>query len=224
MTLQEQFGLRPSWVAADIGSGTGKLSRLLLSCGCTVFGVEPSPQMRAEAEEELAHFDGRFHSIAGSAEMTNLPDQSVDLIAAGQAAHWFDVQPAAVEFRRILRPGGWVALVWNSRDEHDGATIGFSQLLKKHPGRTAPPRRANAMEHDRKVLLGRAHYAFAFIQEQQADLETLLSLALSKSYAPLPGDQEHEPLVEAVEALFERYQQDDRLRLVYRTELFVGRP
>ena len=113
--LREKGTVRPNMVVADIGSGTGILTELLLREGCEVFAVEPNSAMRDKAEVLLGHLD-RFHSIAARAEDTMLPDGSVDLIAIGQAFHWFELAPTRIEFLRILKPGGYLCLVWNSRD------------------------------------------------------------------------------------------------------------
>jgi SAM-dependent methyltransferase len=112
--LEGECGLTDRWVVADIGSGTGILSELFLGNGNRVFGVEPNAEMRRAAERLLGG-DARFTSVAGSAEATTLAEGSVDLVAAGQAFHWFDPEAARAEFLRVLKPGGWVALAWNAR-------------------------------------------------------------------------------------------------------------
>lgn len=99
---------------ADIGSGTGILSRAMLERGWTVYGVEPNDDMRKEAEKRLSAFP-RFHSVAGTAERTGLPGASVDLVTAAQSFHWFDAAAFKRECRRLLSRGGKVALIWNSR-------------------------------------------------------------------------------------------------------------
>ena len=78
------------------------------------FGVGPNPGMRAAGERLLADFHG-FQSVDGRAEATTLPDQIVDFVAAAWAFHWFELEHTRAEFARILRPPGWVALVWNER-------------------------------------------------------------------------------------------------------------
>src|SRR5258706_9853328 len=110
--LRSDLGLRPAHVVADIGSGTGLLSRLLVENGNVVYGVEPNRAMAAVAEADLGP-SRRFHSVDGRAEATGLGAGSVDLVTAGQAFHWFKVPESRAEFLRILRPGGGVALVWN---------------------------------------------------------------------------------------------------------------
>ena len=113
--LRTECGLSPSSIVADIASGTGILTRMLLENGNRVFGVEPNPEMRRAGEQFLTRYPG-FTSVAGSAEATMLDDHSVDIITAAQAAHWFERERARREFVRILVPGGWTVLLWNERD------------------------------------------------------------------------------------------------------------
>ena len=112
--LKKMCGLTPDSVIADIGSGTGIFTRMLLQNGNRVFGIEPNADMLMAAEKLLASFP-RFTSVAGAAETTTLTDYSVDFITAAQAAHWFDRERARREFVRILKPRGWTVLLWNER-------------------------------------------------------------------------------------------------------------
>lgn len=112
--LYNDIGLRPNCKIADIGSGTGSLSKLLLERGSNVIAVEPNQAMREAAEKSLDS-NPNFQSRSGSAEATGLPEQSVEFIVCAQAFHWFDRVAAQTEFRRILQPGGKVILLWNSR-------------------------------------------------------------------------------------------------------------
>ena len=109
-----ECGLAPNHVLADMASGTGIWTRVLLENGNPVFGVEPNAEMRQAGERLLAGFP-KFTSVAGSAEATTLADASVDLVTAAQAGHWFDRARARQEFVRILKPGGWLVLLWNER-------------------------------------------------------------------------------------------------------------
>src|ERR1700735_5922855 len=113
-TLETECGLMPGHVIADIASGTGIWTRMLLENGNKVFGVEPNSEMRKAGEGLLVRFP-KFNSVAGTAEATTLRDQSVDFVTAAQAAHWFDRERARREFLRILKPGGWLVLLWNER-------------------------------------------------------------------------------------------------------------
>jgi ubiquinone/menaquinone biosynthesis C-methylase UbiE len=129
--LERECGLRPGIRIADIGSGTGILSELLLTAGCEVAAVEPNPDMR-QAGERLLGARPRFLSIAGRAEDTRLPDHSVDLITAAQSFHWFDQRATKAEFRRILRPGGFVVLIWNERLVVGPFLEGYEALLQRY--------------------------------------------------------------------------------------------
>ncbi len=131
--LGRECGLRAGSVVADIGSGTGLLAKLFLDFGCRVIGVEPNADMRAAGDRFLSSAYDKFSSVDGRAERTGLEDASVDMIAAGQAFHWFDAIAARREFLRIIRPPGWVVLIWNEREvpEH-GFLKGYEDLLNHY--------------------------------------------------------------------------------------------
>src|SRR5438128_9575556 len=112
--LTAQCGLSRNSIIADVGSGTGILSELFLKNGNQVFGVEPNREMREAGKRILADYSN-FKSVEGSAESTSLPDKSVDFITAAQAFHWFDHERTRTEFARILKPNGWIILLWNER-------------------------------------------------------------------------------------------------------------
>ena len=113
--LEKEIGLSSSSIIADIGSGTGISSEMFLKNGNIVYGVEPNKEMREAAERLLAEHPN-FKSINGTAEDTTLAANSIDILSAGQAFHWFDVIKTEIEFKRILKNGGWVVLVWNERE------------------------------------------------------------------------------------------------------------
>src|SRR5271168_3293463 len=112
--LKKDCDLATESVIADIASGTGIFTQVLLENGNRVFGVEPNAEMRRAGEAFLRSYP-RFTSVAGTAEATTLPDHSLEIVAAAQAAHWFDREKARREFIRILKPGGWCVLLWNER-------------------------------------------------------------------------------------------------------------
>src|SRR5579864_1756896 len=127
--LKTECGLTPHHVVADIASGTGIWTRMLLENDNHVFAVEPNAEMRQAGERLLAPFP-KFTSIAGSAEATTLPDASVDFITAAQAAHWFDRERTRREFVRLLKRRGWLVLLWNERLTDSTAFLrAYEQLL-----------------------------------------------------------------------------------------------
>ena len=130
--LLEGLGNPSQLVAADIGAGTGISSRLLAQRGLRVIAIEPNEAMREAASPHPLVELGD-----GSAEVTNIPDASLDLVTCFQAFHWFNPEPTLVEFHRILKPTGRLAVVWNDRDRNDELTQGYSCLVeiasKNHP-------------------------------------------------------------------------------------------
>ena len=112
--LSDECGLTAASVIADVGSGTGIMTRLFLENGNRVFAVEPNREMRQDAERNLASY-AQYVSVDATAEETTLPAASADFVVAAQAFHWFDREQVRPEFVRILRPEGWVVLVWNDR-------------------------------------------------------------------------------------------------------------
>ena len=101
--LNAQIGFNKDKIVADVGSGTGILTKIFLDNGNRVFGIEPNDEMRSFAEKNLSRYDN-FVSMNQSAENTGLSSNSIDLVTAGQALHWFDPDQSRVEFARILRP------------------------------------------------------------------------------------------------------------------------
>jgi SAM-dependent methyltransferase len=215
---------RPGDVIADVGSGTGKLSRLFLDLGHRVLGVEPNAEMREAGERELGAHPG-FTSADGRAEATGLPERSVDLVAAGQAFHWFEARAARVEFLRILRDSAPVVLVWN--DRRDGASpfmAAYENLLATHGTdyRRVARRRldAGALE----TLYGAAGIERRVLEHRQAlDREGLLDRLRSCSYLPGEGDPRQASMLAAAARLFDAHQRDGRVQLEYDTRLYLGR-
>lgn len=170
---------------ADVGSGTGLFAKCLLKTGTTVYAVEPNQAMRTVAEQDLQH-DSSFMSIEGTAERTGLPTHSMDAISGATAFHWFDRQACAQEFKRILKPAGWVMLVWNLRwPEFSPILQGYEEILQKHCPKYQGIPSKMISEEEIKHFFGATqpveiHY---FPYEQQFDLEGFIGRLRSTSYA-----------------------------------------
>jgi SAM-dependent methyltransferase len=222
--LRECGALPASAIVADVGSGTGLSTTLFLDAGCEVFAVEPNAPMRLAAERALA--GGRsFHSVDARAEATTLGDESVDLVAAGTAFHWFDRDDARAEFTRILRPNGHVALFWNVRNLDSAFMRAYEALLRAHvPEYAATHARERANDASMRAFFGDGYIAHAVFPNPKAlDLDALLGRVASSSYAPRDGDPSHAPLAAALRALFERHAENGRVAMLYDTHLHLGR-
>jgi SAM-dependent methyltransferase len=220
--LATECGLTRQSRIADVGSGTGILTRLFLDFGCEVFAVEPNPEMRSGAERQLAA-EPRFHSVDARAESTTLPDASVDFVTAGQSFHWFDAAAARAEFRRILTPEGCVVLIWNERLVTEGFLAEYEEMLQRLStdyGRVDHRRIDSAQI---AAFFGHASWRTAtFPNHQDFGWNGIRGRLLSSSYAPLPGSPKYAPMMEELEAMFAKYQQGGEVKLLYETKMYVG--
>ena len=203
---------------ADIGSGPGIMSRIFLDAGCEVFGVEPNPEMRQSGERALAAYP-KFHSTAGRAEETGLPDASVDVVTAAQAFHWFEPAGTRAEFRRILRPHGWVMLVWNERRHLPGFMADYDAAIAQY----APEQPRVNPQRIAGFFAGAPFRHAQFYNQQRLDREGLRGRLASCSYAPEPGTATFEQLMRIMGELFERYQENGVITVLYETDVFYGR-
>jgi SAM-dependent methyltransferase len=221
--LETECGLTSASVVADAGSGTGILSELFLNNGNHVFGIEPNKEMREAGERRLARYP-RFTSVAGTAEATALGDASVDFVSAGQAFHWFDPERARAEFARILKPGGWVVLVWNwRRKDQTPFLAAYERLLKTHRtdrGEAEIWRRGDEMA---ATFFGPGSFEKAtFDNAQVLDLDGLKGRLLSISYVPAQGEPGSDEMLSNVEEIFRKHQTSGRVRIEYDTKVYYG--
>jgi SAM-dependent methyltransferase len=208
---------------ADVGSGTGILTELLLETGAAVWAVEPNHAMRAAAERHLGDY-GRFRSIAATAEATTLLDASVDLITASQAFHWFDVQRSRLELRRILRPEGWVALIWNERPQEVVPLLDdYDTLLRRYCPEYDKVTSMRADESKIREFLGHRPEIAVFANRQVFDYAGLEGRLMSSSYAPEAGSPQHEPMIAGLREIFDRHNRAGKVQFPYRTLVYFGR-
>jgi SAM-dependent methyltransferase len=220
--LASECGLTPKSVVADVASGTGIFTQLLLENGNRVFGVEPNREMRAAGEQFLKAY-GQFSSVAGSAEATTLPAQSVDMITAAQAAHWFDRAKARGEFVRILKPGGWLVLLWNERKTDRTAFLrDYERLLLAYGTDYQEVRHERTTAEIADFFVPSAFQSRTFATTQECDYPALEGRLLSSSYTPQPGDSRYEPMLRELRAIFEAHQTERCVALEYDTRVFYG--
>jgi len=217
-------GLGPLSLVVDVGAGTGISSRLFAQHGFQVIGIEPNDEMRVQAQvESLPPPLASPAYRPGRAETTGLPDACADLVLAAQAFHWFEPSAALAEFRRILKPNGWVALLWYERDESDPATAAFGAAMRTAPDavRVEGPRmRAGEALADSPHVESVEQSVFP--HRQRHDRAGLLGRAFSASYAPRESDAA-EPFKAALDAVFDRFQQNGLVTLHYHTTVHLAR-
>lgn len=221
--LKSECELNPQSVIADIGSGTGKLTELFLNNGNPVFGVEPNHDMREAGERFLKPFP-RFTSIGATAEETTLPNACADLIAAGQAFHWFDREGCHKEFARILKPGGWVVLIWNDRKNQSTAfLVEYEKLLKTYATDYSKVDHKNIDDDVVREFFGYAPTKKIFPSAQEFDLEGLKGRLLSSSYAPDKDQPGHAEMLRDLETIFNARQENGHVEFAYNTVVYYGK-
>jgi SAM-dependent methyltransferase len=211
--LVERTGLGPGKTVLDVGAGTGKLTRLLVSSGARVVAVEPIPEMRAL-------IDGA-EAVDGTAEELPFADGEADVITVAQAFHWFDHARALPELHRVLRPGGRLALAWNMRDLDDPLQRRVEDLL-------APLRREVPLHQvgswreplGRSPLFGPAETG-AFRFEQSFTTDDLCDRVASTSFVAAMPPVERDALLAEVRAL--TYGIAEPFAFPYRTEVHLYR-
>jgi len=223
LALKTECGLTPSHAIADIASGTGIWTRILLENGNPVFGVEPNAEMRQAGERLLAAFP-KFTSIAGTAEATTLLDASVDFVTAAQAAHWFDRKRTRQEFSRILKPGGWLVLLWNERLTDSTPFLrDYENLLQAYGTDYADVRHEHTTDAVNVFFDPAPFRERAFAMRQEFDYAGLEGRLLSSSYAPGPGHPKHAPMVRELHRIFEAHAVAGRVSFDYKTKMYFGR-
>lgn len=219
-TLEQDCGFTNESIVADIASGTGIFTKLLLEHGNRVFGVEPNAEMRRAGEEFLSTYP-KFTSVTGTAEVTTLEPRSVDFVTAAQAGHWFDRQKSRREFARILKSGGWAVLVWNERrTDRTPFLRAYEDMLFRYGTDY------NEVRHEHTVVA--EFFDPVPFQERTFDLQQVFDYAgvegrlLSSSYAPGPGHPNHAPMLRELHRIFDLHQQGGQVSIEYATRMFYG--
>ncbi|MDR1913097.1 MAG: class I SAM-dependent methyltransferase [Clostridiales bacterium] len=222
-------GITQNSIIVDIGSGTGKFSGMLCAREYNVIGVEPNKAMREQAEIMLRR--PRFTSVCGSAEETTLPDNSADAIVSAQAFHWFNLEKCKPEFRRILKTGAKVAVIWNNRDSD---TIGnfnkkssefmkqLHRVLSFYPGDLAMPSNNRTTSESFADFFESGFDSKEFSWNKEMDYQGVWGLIRSHSNTPLEGNENYLPLKKAVKDLFDKCQTNGTVTIFYSTDVFIG--
>ena len=222
--LNQEGLLKPESVIADIGSGTGISTELFLKQHHVVYGIEPNKEMREAAERLLVNYKN-FKSISGTAESTTLSSNSIDLIAAGQAFHWFDKTKSKAEFERILKPGGNVVLIWNDRRTNNTPFLkSYEECIKKF---AIDYDQVNHKNIDHKIFdgfYGAGNYKIqSFDHFQYFDFEGLKGRLLSSSYIPTEGHADFNNMINALKKIVEQFQENGKVTIEYDTKIYYGK-
>ena len=221
--LASDFGLAAGQIAADLGSGTGIFSGLLIERGLTVHAIEPNAPMREQAERSYA---GRveFVSHAARAEDTGLPDASVDWVTAAQAFHWFNVDRVRTEVRRILRPGGCCALVWNDRQT---AASSFARAYEDFLIQWSVDYESVKATYEKPDsiarVLGPSYVRRSFPHSQDMDRDAFRARQQSASYVPKSDTERGRKMMQALDELFDEYQKNGTVRFDYSANVYCTR-
>jgi SAM-dependent methyltransferase len=221
--LEREFGLRKSWIIADMGCGTGLSSEPFLKAGCRVIGIEPNAEMRAAANKAYRE-ETRFRAVDGSAEESGLPGKSVDLYVAGQAFHWFKVSEASREAKRILKPPRRALLMWNDRLASASPFMyEFCVFLEKRRDLVHPRRRSDPDGEDFNEFFGIDRWKRKKIRHWQ-DLawEELEGGLFSASYSPMRGEEEARSMVDEAVRIFSHHESAGIVRMEYETTINYG--
>lgn len=216
------MNLQSDSVVADIGAGTGISARLFLENGNPVFGVEPNAAMRNAAENFLIDFPN-FESVDGTAENTNLEDGAIDFIVAAQAFHWFDETKTRAEFKRILKAGGYVVLMWNERQLDTTAFLqDYENLLIEFGTDYAQVRHENITKETLQKFFQTDFEQAVFQNEQTVDFDGLKGRMLSSSYIPSEENPRFLEMIKNLELLFAEHKENSKIDILYNTNIFYG--
>jgi SAM-dependent methyltransferase len=214
--LRRELGVGPGRRVCDLAAGTGKLTRLLVATGADVVAVEPVPGMREQLSEVLPE----IQALDGTAEAIPFDDGSIDVVTVAQAFHWFKFDAALTEIRRVLRPGGGLAILFNQRDEREPWVAKMNEVIQWHT-RTV----ARYQTTDWIGLLKGAGFAgvgVASIEwDQPLTRELLASRVRSVSYVADEPAAVQQDYVDRVLALAEGF--DETFPLPYVTRVWFGK-
>ena len=220
--FRNEMNLENDSMIADVGSGTGISAKLFLENGNTVFGVEPNVAMREAADNFLQGFPN-FKSIKGTAENTNLQNESIDFVVAAQAFHWFDRTKTRKEFKRILRDKGFIALIWNERQlDSTGFLRDYERLLVEFGTDYETVRHENITKETLQDFFQTNFEQKTFSNGQTVDFEGLKGRMLSSSYMPTEENPRFAEMLENLKTLFAQHHENGKIEILYNTNVFYG--
>ena len=220
--LINKYPFNPSMTVADIGCGTGILSRMFLENQNKVICIDPNDEMLQICRNQLSEYKN-VTIMKGTAESTGLPDHSVHMISAGQSFHWFNLEKAGREFRRILKSPNLVALIWNDRDNKDIFTAEYESIAAKYSKGYHGTGSTNISDDLISQFFNWSYGYYQYPNLQELDMEGLIGRYLSTSYSLKPQDDKYEEMISILKDEFNTYQKDGKVTIRYTTKLYVGK-
>lgn len=219
--MAEVTGFGPGKTALDVGAGTGMLTRHLLDLGGDVTALDPNEEMLMPLRDRFP----QIHASLARAEDTKMPAECVDLVACGRSFHWLDQDPAIAEFKRILRPPGWLALLWVPRVETDhpawkamSAVMAEAKKSYDHPVPWGREYRTHYAD-----LFGEGYEMRLFPQEWEMDEDLFVGLAESRSYFPRPDEPNYDEMTSRLREAFRTHVPQGRFTVPFETEIHLAR-
>jgi SAM-dependent methyltransferase len=214
--------LTPQSVVADVGCGPGISSTMFLENGNSVIGVEPNEAMREAAREYLAEYNN-FSVIDGRSDATTLSDRSIDVVLAAQAFHWFEPERTRAEFRRILKPGGRVVLMWNERQlDADAFHREYEALLVSWSTDYQTVRHENVTTEELRNFFQDEYGSKMFENNKIYDFDMLKGRMSSSSYIPSADDPAYPQMVKELRQIFAKHAVADRIEVRYNTSVYYS--
>ncbi len=208
-------------VVADIGSGTGILTRHFVGRVKNVYAIEPNPEMRQWAEKNLSSYPS-FCSLGTRAEATGLADKCVSLITIGQALHWFDPEPGLREFKRILKPGGWLAVLSNQAVANELDQALQTLFIKENDWDISLAANLPAPKPV-SFFYGEGYYSqMWFPQRREETWEEFFGSLCSNSHAPDNGNPSFQTFELAARRVFDQFSRHSLVTVDFVTELTLG--
>ncbi len=214
--------LEKGMYVADFGSGTGISSKYFVDRGFTVYGIEPNTSMRKASIDYIP--GARFMSLEGTELFSRIEANTIKLIIAAQAFHWFDQQGFRKECERILLPEGYVCLMWNDREEQDALQKRYSAIIDAYNIDYYKIHHHHITEDViTEFFSPKGHQKRTFVNKQLLDLQGLIGRLASSSYMPNRGEENFELMENAAKELFNEFQKDGIITFAYQTRVYIGR-
>jgi ubiquinone/menaquinone biosynthesis C-methylase UbiE len=218
----DKFGLCESSIIADVGSGTGMFTELLLGKCSKVYAVEPNNEMRYAADSRLLTYTS-YNSVNGTSENTTLASKSIDGITVAQAFHWFNINTTRQEFTRILKDNKYVFLIWNDRTTNTPFLIEYENILKSKIPEYNEVNHKNITPEIMKGFLIRDYTEISFQNNQLFTLDGVLGRLQSSSYTPKTDSNEYRVVESEIIKAFNHFSDHGVISFNYNTVVYAGK-